>query len=207
MRKKYLNSCSLLEECKVYILALFIAFIPYTMPRCDCYNTSEVVSAPEVSAQVEETVQPEPEAEIASTDESVEEPTKVEAINKTEKLPASKKPTLSQKDIELIALVTMAEAEGESEKGKRLVIDTILNRMDHPSWPDTAYGVIYQKGQFTSMWTDRVKKCYVREDICQLVREELESRTNSKVVFFRKYNYGPYGTPFDKVGNHYFSSY
>ena len=33
----------------------------------------------------------------------------------------------SEEDIELIALVTMAEAEGEPEEGKRLVIDTILN--------------------------------------------------------------------------------
>ena len=37
---------------------------------------------------------------------------------------------LPREDIELIALVTMAEAEGECEEGKRLVIDTILNRVD-----------------------------------------------------------------------------
>ena len=37
---------------------------------------------------------------------------------------------LPQEDIELIALVTMAEAEGECKEGKRLVIDTILNRVD-----------------------------------------------------------------------------
>ena len=37
-----------------------------------------------------------------------------------------KEELLSEEDISLIALVTMAEAEGECEKGKRLVIDTIL---------------------------------------------------------------------------------
>lgn len=37
---------------------------------------------------------------------------------------------MSKEDVELIALVTMAEAEGECEEGKRLVIDTILNRVD-----------------------------------------------------------------------------
>ena len=36
---------------------------------------------------------------------------------------------LTQEEIELIALVTMAEAEGECEYGQRLVIDTILNRV------------------------------------------------------------------------------
>ena len=43
---------------------------------------------------------------------------------------------LPREDIELIALVTMAEAEGECEEGKRLVIDTILNRVDSVYFPD-----------------------------------------------------------------------
>ena len=73
---------------------------------------------------------------------------------------------VSEKDIELIALVTMAEAEGECEKGKRLVIDTILNRVDSKHFPDTVYDVVYQKNQFTSMWNGRVDRCYVKEDIC-----------------------------------------
>lgn len=117
--------------------------------------------------------------------------------------------SLSEEEIELLALVTMAEAEGESEYGKRLVIDTILNRADHEYsyWPDTVTEVIYQKGQFTSMWNGRVDRCYVREDIVQLVREELENRTNSEVLYFRTGRYSSYGTPAFKEGNHYFSNY
>lgn len=114
---------------------------------------------------------------------------------------------LSDEDIALIALVTMAEAEGESEEGKRLVIDTILNRMDSEYFPDTAYDVIYQKSQFSSMWNGRVERCEVRDDICQLVREELKSRTNYDVMFFTAGDYGKYGVPMFQVGNHYFSSY
>lgn len=59
---------------------------------------------------------------------------------------------ISDDDIELIALVTMAEAEGECEEGKRLVIDTILNRVDSISFPNTVYEVVYQPSQFSSMW-------------------------------------------------------
>lgn len=116
---------------------------------------------------------------------------------------------VSQEEIELIALVTMAEAEGESEYGKRLVIDTILNRVDSELryFPDTITEVIYQPRQFSSMWGDRVNRCYVREDICQLVREELESRTNYDVLYFHADHYGKYGTPMFSEGNHYFSSY
>lgn len=114
-------------------------------------------------------------------------------------------PKMSREDIELIALLTMAEAEGECEEGKRLVIDTVLNRVDSDEFPNTVKDVIYQKNQFTSMWNGRVDKCYVMEEICQLVEEELESRTNSEVVFFHAGKYGKYGTPLFSVENHYFS--
>jgi N-acetylmuramoyl-L-alanine amidase len=110
-------------------------------------------------------------------------------------------------DVELIALVTMAEAEGESEYGKRLVIDTILNRMDHPYYPSTAEGVIYQSGQFTSMWNGRVDMCYVDPDICRLVEEELANRTNYDVIYFCAGWYSAYGTPLFQEGGHYFSSF
>jgi N-acetylmuramoyl-L-alanine amidase len=113
---------------------------------------------------------------------------------------------ISKEEIELIALVTMAEAEGECEQGKRLVIDTILNRKDSNDFPNTIKGVIYQPHQFTSMWNGRVDRCEVREDICDLVKEELESRTNSKVIFFNARHYSQYGVPMLQVEHHYFSS-
>lgn len=114
---------------------------------------------------------------------------------------------LSEEDIELIALVTMGEAEGECEEGQRLIIDTILNRVDSPHFPDTVYDVIWQPNQFSVMWNDRLIRCYVREDICQLVREELESRSNYDVIFFRTEHYSKYGSPLFQLGGHYFSSY
>lgn len=116
-------------------------------------------------------------------------------------------PAMSQNDINLIALVTMAEAEGECEEGKRLVIDTILNRIDSSYWPNDASGVIYQPYQFSSMHDGRVERCYVNDDICKLVIEELNERSNYDVVFFTADKYGDYGQPMFNVGNHYFSSY
>ena len=113
---------------------------------------------------------------------------------------------LSYEDISLIALVTMAEAEGECEEGKRLVIDTILNRVDSEYFPDNVYDVVYQRSQFSSIWNGRVDRCEVREDICELVREELQSRTNTDVIFFTAGEYSKYGVPMFQVENHYFSS-
>ena len=117
------------------------------------------------------------------------------------------KTTMSNEEIELIALVTMAEAEGEPEEGKRLVIDTILNRVDHKRFPNTVSDVIYQKDQFTSMWNGRLNSCYASDDICKLVKEEVKSRKDSNVIFFRTSRYSDYGSPMFQVGHHYFSSY
>lgn len=115
--------------------------------------------------------------------------------------------TVSEEDISLIALVTMAEAEGECEEGKRLVIDTVLNRVDSVYFPDDIEGVIYQPHQFSSMWNGRINRCEAQDDICQLVREELENRTNEDVIFFTAGHYSKYGVPMFKVEKHYFSSY
>lgn len=86
---------------------------------------------------------------------------------------------ISQEEIELIALVTMAEAEGETELGQRLVIDTILNRVDDSHFPDNVTDVIFQPNQFTSMWNGRVDRCYVKEELVELVQEE---RWNGRIM-------------------------
>ena len=113
--------------------------------------------------------------------------------------------SVSNEDIELLALVTMAEAEGENEEGKRMVVDTILNRVDSERFDNTISEVIYAPNQFTSMRNGRVDRCYVADDIYQLVIEELTNRTNYDVLYFTAYQYGAYGTPMFQIGNHYFS--
>ena len=58
---------------------------------------------------------------------------------------------LSQKDIDLLSRVIAAEARGESYTGQVAVGAVILNRVSHPSFPDTVSGVVYQRGAFTCM--------------------------------------------------------
>lgn len=114
---------------------------------------------------------------------------------------------ISQEEIDLIALVTMAEAEGETELGKRLVIDTILNRVDDPHFPDTVHDVIYYPNAFSPMWNGRIERCYVMDEIVELVKEELLERTNYECVFFTAEGYSAYGVPMFQECCHYFSSY
>ena len=47
-------------------------------------------------------------------------------------------------DVELLAKVISAEARGESYEGQVAVGAVILNRVAHPSFPDTLSGVVYQ---------------------------------------------------------------
>lgn len=143
---------------------------------------------------------------VIIVDETIEE-TETYIPVETKELIIVEDPKLTDEEIDLIALVTMAEAEGECEEGKRLVIDTILNRVDSEHFPDTVHEVIYYPNAFESMWNGRVDRCYVTEDIRQLVLEELESRMNYEVVFFTAGRYSIYGVPMFQVENHYFSKY
>lgn len=116
-------------------------------------------------------------------------------------------PRVSDKDIELIALVVMAEAEGEPDLGKILVIDTILNRMHSKHFPNTIYDVLYQRRQFTCMTNGRVERCTVDANIVKLIGYELDDIYDKEVIFFTAGEYSAYGVPMYQVGNHYFSKY
>lgn len=57
----------------------------------------------------------------------------------------------SDSDITLLANLISAEARGESFEGQVAVGAVILNRVEHPSFPDTIAGVAYQPGAFTAI--------------------------------------------------------
>lgn len=113
---------------------------------------------------------------------------------------------LTEEEINLIAQVTMAEVESQSEYCKRLVIDTILNRVDSSYFPDTVHAVIYAKNQFEVMVNGRFERCYVQDDIVKLVKEELLNRTNTRVVFFNSIGFNTWSKPMFQEGCMYFSA-
>lgn len=57
----------------------------------------------------------------------------------------------TQNDINLLARIISAESRGESYTGQVAVGAVVLNRVEHPSFPDTIAGVIYQPGAFTAI--------------------------------------------------------
>lgn len=59
---------------------------------------------------------------------------------------------ISSSDYDLLARIISAEARGEPYMGQVAVGAVILNRIEHPSFPDTLSGVIYQKNAFTCLY-------------------------------------------------------
>lgn len=57
----------------------------------------------------------------------------------------------SESDVRLLAMIISAEARGESYEGQVAVGAVIMNRIEHPSFPDTLAGVIYQPGAFSCL--------------------------------------------------------
>lgn len=58
----------------------------------------------------------------------------------------------SSADYNLLARTISAEARGESYAGQVAVGAVILNRIEHPSFPDSVAGVVYQPGAFSCLY-------------------------------------------------------
>lgn len=109
--------------------------------------------------------------------------------------------------LELLAICVQAEAGNQPLIGRRMVVDVILNRVDDPDWPDTIEGVITQRNQFTSYWDGGMNR--VREPdkrTIKAVQMELKKRSYPGLYYFTAGGYSKYGTPWKKVGDHYFST-
>ena len=111
----------------------------------------------------------------------------------------------TDEDIYNLTVLTVAEADGETELGQRLVIDSVLNRVLRDDFPNTITECVFQPNQYSGTGDRWERSCY-KENIAKLVKEEIEQRTNKDVLYFKTKSYhSKYGTPMFKEGNHYFS--
>lgn len=75
-------------------------------------------------------------------------------------------------DYKLLARLISAEARGEPYSGQVAVGAVVLNRVEHPSFPDTIAGVIYQDGAFSCLYDGQFNQP-VAESSYQAAREAL----------------------------------
>lgn len=131
--------------------------------------------------------------------ERVEVPTeKVVTVEVQKVVPRKIETELSDYEKDLIAKVVMSEACYEDAIGKRLVVDTILNRVESPAFPNTVHEVVYQDGQF-------YRAVNYGPECMDAVEQEIYERLDYDVLWFAADGYHPYGEKAYQHGGHYFS--
>lgn len=109
-----------------------------------------------------------------------------------------KEPVLSDEDI--MAIVVMMEAENQELIGKVAVAATILNRCDY--YGLTVESVVNQPNQYSFN-----KDTIPNEDCYTAVKIALRERDlfPDTMMWFRKFHYHTFATPYMKIQDHYFS--
>ncbi len=154
-------------------------------------NLTTTPQTVEIIQEVEKVIPAEPEIQY------VEVPTVVTVhdVQKVDRVPETE---LTQGEKELIAKVVMAEAAYEDMIGKRLVVDTVLNRVGRPGFGDSVYAVVYAPNQYyhAAIYT---------EDCMQAVEMECMERLDRRVAWFCNNGWMPYGEHAYQHGGHWFS--
>ncbi len=124
-----------------------------------------------------------------------------------------KKSELINNELNCLALCIYSEARGEPIEGQYWVGHVVLNRLKHPSFPDTIYEVVFQKYQFS--WTIN-KMSFVVNEIetwknCLKIASELlngKSDPTNNALYFLTKNLNTYWSKKLKlrkvIGNHKF---
>ncbi len=154
--------------------------------------------------------EPLPEQELIApaftvTIEPKEEEAEMDDTNVNVSVEAVEVDARQEYELELMARDVEAEAGNQSLLGKRLVADTILNRVDHPGFPDSIKGVIYQEGQFSTVKSGAIYTVSPTQETMAAVIMERMHRTETSVIYFNNGGFTTYGTPYERVGDHYFS--
>ena len=105
--------------------------------------------------------------------------------------------SISQRDIDLLARIISAESRGEPYIGQVAVGAVIMNRVEHPSFPDTIAGVVYQPGAFTAVVDGQINQPVAESS----VRAAQEVLTGSDPSGGAIYYYNP-----DKTSNKWMRS-
>lgn len=141
-------------------------------------NPSE--SLGEDSDKTDESIDILPETEVTIP---TEEPTEQESTEPDT--------TIDPDELEMLACVIYQESGGNSscDNCRRYVADIVLNRVNHPDFPNTIYEVLTQKGQYGELywtgikWPERAKYDVEKDAVARAYRiaEEVLSGQHSKL--------------------------
>ncbi len=94
--------------------------------------------------------------------------------------------SVTDRERDLLEKIVMAEAGAEPYEGKIAVVNVILNRVAHKSYPNTIAGVIFQKGQFTPAMNGTIWKMKPTASVKKAVQEALNGKraVDKDVLYF-----------------------
>lgn len=109
-------------------------------------------------------------------------------------------------EMEILARCVEAEAGNQSIDIKREVVSVILNRVDDDDWPNTISDVIADPYEFATYWNGRMDEAEPSISTYEAISLEMATRSYPGLFYFDMDAYLPYGTPYAKMGDLYFST-
>jgi len=101
-----------------------------------------------------------------------------------ETLKASAIINFSEKDYDVLLRIVEAEAGICDEKGRILVANVIINRINSSEFPDTVTDVVYQKSQFSPVTDGRLDSCTITDETIECVNRALAGEDYSQGALY-----------------------
>jgi spore germination cell wall hydrolase CwlJ-like protein len=92
--------------------------------------------------------------------------------------------TLSAQDYRVLQRIVQAEAGGCDMKGRILVANVVLNRVESEEFPDNVTDVVYQKSQFSPVSDGSLDRCTVSEETVEAVDRALSGEDYSQGALY-----------------------
>ena len=91
---------------------------------------------------------------------------------------------LTEEDYDCLLRIVEAEAGICDEKGKILVANVVLNRMETTEFPDTVREVVYQDHQFSPVSSGRIDRVTITDETVEAVQKALNGIDYSEGALF-----------------------
>ena len=111
---------------------------------------------------------------------------------------------LSAEEIELLGRIVQLECGYDIQESKCATIETILNRIFDPRYPNTLTDVLSQKGQFSTWKNRNIAKAIPTDDTYACINMVLTGQTNLLEMDNLKFNNKPIGKNPIKIGAQYY---
>lgn len=110
--------------------------------------------------------------------------TQVEGLPEEDPQAAEAFTDYTESDYNVLLRIVQAEAGGCDMKGKILVANVILNRVESDEFPDTITDVVYEKRQFSPVSNGSINRCKVEEETVEAVDRALAGEDYSEGALF-----------------------